>query len=106
MKVNSKILRQNIQFQTPYNASKAAVKHLASSLAVEWAKDGIRVNSLRFALSVHFCGSELMPSTNTLNFPILNSPGYMMTKLTKTILDKDPALKVGEKFAEIYQPIN
>jgi len=55
------------QLQTPYNASKAAVKHLASSLAVEWAKDGVRVNSL--------------------------SPGYMMTKLTKTILEKDPELK-------------
>lgn len=34
------------QPQTPYNASKAAVKHMASSLAVEWAKKGIRVNSI------------------------------------------------------------
>jgi len=50
------------QFQTPYNASKAAVRHMAASLAVEWAKDGIRVNSL--------------------------SPGYMLTQLTKTILEK------------------
>ena len=96
IKVDSTILRQNNQLQTPYNASKAAVKHLASSLAVEWAKDGVRVNSLRFALSAYFCGSELMPSIHSLNFPILNSPGYMMTKLTKTILDKDPELKVGE----------
>ncbi|CCC09267.1 unnamed protein product [Sordaria macrospora k-hell] len=31
------------QPQTPYNASKAAVRHLAASLAVEWAKAGIRV---------------------------------------------------------------
>ena len=39
----------------PYNASKVAVKHLASSLAVEWASAGIRVNTI--------------------------SPGYMLTAL-------------------------
>ncbi|KAF8623502.1 hypothetical protein AX15_006285 [Amanita polypyramis BW_CC] len=55
------------QPQTPYNASKAAVKHMAASLAVEWAKTGVRVNSL--------------------------SPGYMETKLTKTILARDGELK-------------
>ena len=45
------------QSQSAYNASKAAVKHLAASLAVEWAKFGIRVNTI--------------------------SPGYMATALTK-----------------------
>jgi len=55
------------QPQTPYNASKAAVKHMAASLAVEWAKKGVRVNCL--------------------------SPGYMLTKLTKTILAHDQELK-------------
>ncbi|KAF9469235.1 hypothetical protein BDZ94DRAFT_1152482 [Collybia nuda] len=55
------------QLQTPYNASKAAVKHMAASLAVEWAKTGVRVNSL--------------------------SPGYMLTKLTKTVLEQDHGLK-------------
>jgi len=55
------------QFQTPYNASKAAVKHMAASLGVEWAKQGVRVNAL--------------------------SPGYMLTKLTKTILENDVSLK-------------
>ncbi|TFK30050.1 NAD-binding protein [Coprinopsis marcescibilis] len=55
------------QPQTPYNASKAAVKHMAASLAVEWAKHGIRVNCL--------------------------SPGYMLTKLTRTILEGNPELK-------------
>jgi NAD(P)-dependent dehydrogenase (short-subunit alcohol dehydrogenase family) len=55
------------QLQTPYNASKAAVKHMAASLAVEWAKEGVRVNTL--------------------------SPGYMLTKLTKTILEKNSDLK-------------
>ncbi|GJE87076.1 NAD(P)-binding protein [Phanerochaete sordida] len=55
------------QPQTPYNAAKAAVKHMTSSLAVEWAKKGVRVNCL--------------------------SPGYMLTKLTKTILAHDQELK-------------
>jgi len=55
------------QPQTPYNASKAAVKHMASSLAVEWAKKKVRVNSL--------------------------APGYMVTSLTRTILDNNPDLE-------------
>ncbi|EIW84834.1 NAD(P)-binding protein [Coniophora puteana RWD-64-598 SS2] len=55
------------QPQTPYNASKAAVRHMAASLGVEWAKKGVRINTL--------------------------SPGYMLTKLTKTILTHDQELK-------------
>lgn len=43
------------QPQAPYNASKAAVRHMAASLAVEWAHAGIRVNTI--------------------------SPGYMLTAL-------------------------
>lgn len=43
------------QPQAPYNAAKAAVRHLASSLAVEWAGHDIRVNVI--------------------------SPGYMLTAL-------------------------
>jgi D-arabinitol 2-dehydrogenase len=43
------------QPQAPYNASKAAVRQLAASLAVEWAERGIRVNCI--------------------------SPGYMLTAL-------------------------
>jgi NAD(P)-dependent dehydrogenase (short-subunit alcohol dehydrogenase family) len=43
------------QPQAPYNAAKAAVRHLASSFAVEWAGQGIRVNCI--------------------------SPGYMLTAL-------------------------
>jgi D-arabinitol 2-dehydrogenase len=34
------------QRQTPYNSSKAAVRHMAASLAVEWAQYGIRVNCI------------------------------------------------------------
>ncbi|EJT70760.1 D-arabinitol dehydrogenase [Gaeumannomyces tritici R3-111a-1] len=55
------------QPQAPYNSAKAAVRHLAASLAVEWAHAGIRVNCI--------------------------SPGYMMTPLTKKILEDKPDLK-------------
>ncbi|CDO55798.1 hypothetical protein DV113_000204 [Geotrichum candidum] len=57
------------QPQTPYNISKAGVIHLAKSLASEWAQYGIRVNSL--------------------------SPGYILTPLTRAILERDPALKAN-----------
>ncbi|KAH9884153.1 NAD(P)-binding protein [Xylariomycetidae sp. FL2044] len=55
------------QPQAPYNSAKAAVRHMASSLAVEWAHAGIRVNCI--------------------------SPGYMLTALTEKILDDNPELK-------------
>ncbi|KAI1779156.1 NAD(P)-binding protein [Hypoxylon cercidicola] len=55
------------QPQAPYNTAKAAVRHLAASLAVEWAHAGIRVNCI--------------------------SPGYMLTALTEKILDDKPELK-------------
>ncbi|KAI5300497.1 hypothetical protein KEM55_007003 [Ascosphaera atra] len=54
------------QPQAPYNASKAAVKHLASSLAVEWATKKIRVNCI--------------------------SPGYMITAMTRKIIAARPDL--------------
>ena len=54
------------QPQAPYNAAKAAVRHLAASLAVEWAHANIRVNCI--------------------------SPGYMLTALTRKILDENPEL--------------
>lgn len=43
------------ELRSPYNAAKAAVRHLAASLAVEWAHANIRVNCI--------------------------SPGYMLTAL-------------------------
>nr|GAT50690.1 NAD(P)-binding protein [Mycena chlorophos] len=55
------------QLQMPYNASKAAVKHMAETLAVEWGKTGVRVNIL--------------------------SPGYMQTKLLREVLAIDTKLK-------------
>lgn len=54
------------QQQAPYNGSKAAVRHLAASLAVEWATKKIRVNCI--------------------------SPGYMRTALTEKILQENPEL--------------
>lgn len=54
------------QPQAPYNAAKAAVRHLGASMAVEWAHANIRVNVI--------------------------SPGYMLTALTRKILDENPEL--------------
>jgi len=50
------------QPQAPYNAAKAAVRHLGRSFAVEWAHANIRVNVIE--------------------------PGYMLTALTQKILDE------------------
>ncbi|RYO45590.1 hypothetical protein AA0116_g13139 [Alternaria tenuissima] len=57
------------QPQAMYNSSKAAVRHLAASLAVEWASKSIRVNCL--------------------------SPGYMITEqaMKAQILVDNPSLK-------------
>ncbi len=55
------------QFQASYNASKAAVIHLAKSLAVEWAPAGIRVNAL--------------------------SPGYTLSDMTRQFMDANPDLR-------------
>ncbi|MGO1769497.1 MAG: SDR family oxidoreductase [Microbacterium sp.] len=54
------------QRQAVYNASKAAVHQLAASLGVEWATDGLRVNTI--------------------------APGYVATDLTKEVIEADPEL--------------
>lgn len=55
------------QFQASYNASKAAVSHLGRSLAVEWARHGIRVNAI--------------------------SPGYTLSDMTRQFMDANPELR-------------
>lgn len=50
------------QPQCAYNASKAGVVQLTKSLAVEWARHGIRVNSL----SPGYIGTELTLQSKTL----------------------------------------
>ena len=61
---------------------------MAASLAVEWAKDGVRVNALRSIVSLR-CLPLLAADDISLN-----SPGYMLTKLTRDILARDDELKV------------
>ena len=63
---------------------------MASSLAVEWAKKGVRVNTLRYddvISSLRLCTVADLPVA-------VSSPGYMLTKLTRTILAHDQELKV------------
>lgn len=54
------------QSQASYNASKAAVGHLAKSLAVEWAPAGIRVNGI--------------------------APGYFLSDMTRQFTEQNPEL--------------
>ncbi|GGD27994.1 3-oxoacyl-ACP reductase [Microbacterium faecale] len=54
------------QRQSAYNTSKAAVSHLAKSLAVEWADSGIRVNAI--------------------------APGYFLSDMTRQFTDENPEL--------------
>lgn len=57
------------QHQTSYNTSKAAVAHLAKSLAVEWAGHGVRVNSI--------------------------APGYFLSQMTRQFTGQNPDLAAG-----------
>lgn len=54
------------QFQASYNSSKAAVSHLAASLAVEWAPKGLRVNAI--------------------------APGYFLSDMTREFTEQNPEL--------------
>jgi NAD(P)-dependent dehydrogenase (short-subunit alcohol dehydrogenase family) len=54
------------QFQASYSASKAAVSHVARSLAVEWAPAGIRVNAI--------------------------APGYFLSDMTRQFTEQNPEL--------------
>ena len=71
---------------SPRYSPIAAVKQMASSLAVEWARNGVRVNALRYRISFD-CSDRVLS-----HYCI--SPGYVLTKLTRTILSSKPELKV------------
>ncbi|KAA8434464.1 SDR family oxidoreductase [Weissella sagaensis] len=61
------------QPQASYNASKAGVIQLSKSLAIEWAKKGVRVNTI--------------------------SPGYMATDLTLSSEALKPLIKIWNDWA-------
>ncbi|WP_413377306.1 SDR family oxidoreductase [Alkalihalobacillus sp. 1P02AB] len=63
------------QPQVSYNASKAGVVQLSKSLAVEWAKFGVRVNTI--------------------------SPGYIGTELTLNSPDLQPLIKQWESMSPL-----
>jgi NAD(P)-dependent dehydrogenase (short-subunit alcohol dehydrogenase family) len=63
------------QNQTPYNVSKAGVLHMTRSFAAEWARYGIRVNSI--------------------------SPGYTRTALVENLA----ATPQGKKMVETWMPL-
>lgn len=65
------------QPQCAYNASKAGVIQLTKSLAIEWAKHNIRVNSL--------------------------SPGYIGTELTLNSKDLQPLIKTWNEMAPLHR---
>jgi len=78
------------QPQAPYNASKAAVRHLGRSFAVEWAHAGIRVNVIEPGYMVSF----FFP----LRFTILADLSQL-TALTERILTENSEL--GEKWTSL-----
>jgi len=63
------------QNQAPYNVSKAGVLHMTKSLAAEWAKLGIRVNSI--------------------------SPGYTRTALVENLI----ATPEGKRMLDVWLPM-
>jgi Tropinone reductase 1 len=61
----------------PYALTKAAIDHLARYLAVEWAKDGIRVNNV-----------NPWYTRTPLASPVLEKPGFVAAIRARTPLDR------------------
>jgi hypothetical protein len=88
----------------PLTRAEAAVRHMARSLAVEWASQNIRVNCIAWVLSFS-ASSSLSASLSLSASPCLcvpgrtladiaaSSPGYTLTNLTKVILDANETLR-------------
>lgn len=89
----SAILVNVPQQQAPYNASKAAVVHLAKSLAVEWI-DFARVN----------CISPGFITTDSMFYSIFAGPGSNSSLVINTLpnewVEKWRQLVPGVRFAD------
>lgn len=72
--------RKIVRTGLPYASAKAALSHLTRYLAVEWATDGIRINSI-----------EPWYIRTELTEPVLNNE-----KTYSRILERTPAGRVGE----------
>lgn len=67
------------QQQCAYNTSKAAVVHLARSLAAEWAQHGIRVNTI----SPGYMDTQL--NEDAMSVHLLPSIPYRVSLLTVSV---------------------
>lgn len=90
----SAILVNIPQKQAPYNASKAAVVHLAKSLAVEWI-DFARVN----CISPGFISTDSM-ATISLVFLLQTDTRLVINELPKEWTEKWRELVPGVRFAD------
>jgi Tropinone reductase 1 len=78
--ISSSAAIQVVRTGAPYASAKAAMTHLTHYLAVEWAPEGIRVNSV-----------EPWYIRTPLTEPVLNNP-----EAYKKIIDRTPMGRIGE----------
>jgi hypothetical protein len=87
------------QAQAPYNASKAAVRHLAASMAVELAQKGVRVNCLRYVEIIFPFRSSIFLCVDTDVSPLrLCSQSRICQFLSSAVRNAD-------EFAGLISPI-